>query len=585
MNLRTSIIRSITGAVKAVERYPLVIMGAILFTLVTMVRVQMDLEGDSLIYLFDCLQMSLASAISYSLISTAIIKSLKKNMLYVHISTVIVWVIFFVTLFAFSRPSTDAYTRLRVTDIATARVFIWIGICFIGYIVFSKKGSFSRSLFVFLKSLAIAILYGAVLMSGTSGVAGAVQALLYNDMSEKVYMHLSAIVGFVSFTIFIGNCPSLDLEATSIERLEIEKKPRVIELLFTYVLIPIILSLTLVLMLWVGKAVVLGDWPPFRTVMGIVTSYSIGGILLYLMVLESKSKLADTYKKLYPLLSLVILLFGLWAFIKHLTNEGFRGQEYFFTLVLSVSTIMMIVILVKKHTSQEVIPFLVMTAMVISVLPIMGHHSLPVKMEVNRLESILVEEGFLKENQLIPIDDVSEDIKVSITESIGYLAYSKDIDLPEWFDRDLRNHDTFKDTFGFEMTWPKREFGNSTYVYLSLASTAHSIKNYDYAIYLDYDKASIKGDLGVYDFEWIYDEIPRLKIYLDDKLVLDKDMDEYFKILGSNERYDRRGTLEEMSYQIKEENLEIMIVFQNVSLRMDENKDYYAEIKVIYMSE
>ncbi len=44
-------------------------------------------------------------------------------------------------------------------------------------------------------------------MAGTSSIAGAIEALLYNDMSEKVYMYISAVVGFLTFILFIGYFP------------------------------------------------------------------------------------------------------------------------------------------------------------------------------------------------------------------------------------------------------------------------------------------------------------------------------------------------------------------------------------------
>ncbi|MCH4889610.1 DUF4153 domain-containing protein [Acidaminobacter sp. JC074] len=582
MSLKTSVKKSLRGAIEAVDIYPLVIIGAAIFTLTTMVRIQMDIERDTTAFLFDCIQMSLACMISYSLFSTALFKKLNKSILMSHVSSLSVLLVAFLALFMFSRPTSDAYTRMRVTDIATARIFIWISACFLAYIVFSARKSFSISFFVFLKALAIAFIYGSVLMSGTTGVAGAVQGLLYNDMSEKVYMHLSALVLFTSFTIFIGSFPSLDLEGHDPIRLTFEKKPNFIKILFTNIMIPIIGALTLVLLLWIGKAL-LGDWPNFNTVMGIVISYAIFGIFLYLMVLPGQDKIGDMYKKLFPFASILILLFGVYAFTRHISQEAFRGQEYYFILVILTSLVIMILMLVKKDKSQNVIPFLVMFSMVVSVLPMIGYHQLPVNLEVDRLASVLEDQGILVDGEIIGNSSIGDDLKGEITESVDYLVYSRDADLPEWLSRDLKEQDYFEDTFGFERTWHKREF-NDDYVYLHLRPSSHSIEGYDYAVYLEHSKASFMGEKGWYDLQWINDSPSGIKIYLDDRLILEDYLEDYFIALdqvGSKEG----GKIEDLSYKLESDEIDILMVFQYASFRRDDDDSNYAEVKVIYIKE
>jgi len=578
VNIKSTISRSITRSIQSIDKYPMVIIGAFLFMMITIIRIQVEIEEEQVRFLYDCMQMSLAAGISFSLFSTAYLKKKVQAVKYGHIMTVIVLILAFVLLYFFSRGDVKDYYRLRVTDIAGARLFVWILICQIGFIVFLKKRSFGEALFIFMKSMVIAFVYGAVLMSGTTGVAGAVQGLLYNDMSEKVYMHLSAIVSFMTFTIFIGNFP--DLDGSVQDYTASANKPKAVEILLTYIVIPIILSLSMVLLLWIGKAIFLGEWPSFNIVMGIVTSYIFFGVWLYLLVADDSSGLTVNYRKIYPVISLLILIFGLWSFVRHLSNDGFRNQEYFFSLLLLIGITIMLLILIKKESSQDWIPILLVVVMMFSIGPKVGYHQLPVGIEIDRLEGILREEGMF-ENQIISEkSSISDEMKIQITQSVQYISNARDAKLPSWFDRDFDDNSRFKEVFGFEKTWSNRDFKYNDYVYLHLTGDSHDISDYDYAVYMEGQEALLKTDQHDYKFVWYHDS-KSLELYQDDELILEETMDEYFEGL----RDELEGTSEVMSHKINRDNLEIMLVFKYVNISLGEEVDIYSEIKVIYFKE
>lgn len=593
-NIKGSIIRSIKGGLKAIDNYPLVIIGAGLFTLVTMIRIQLDVDKDSMRYLLDCIQMSLASGVAFGLTLTAFMnRRFEDSKAYINYGlNLVVYLLTFVLLFFLSKSDLSVYRSLQVTEISISRLFTWILICMIAYIYYSKKNSLGQSLFVFQKSFVIALIYGSVLMGGTSGVAGAVKALLYNDMSEKVFMHLSALVSFVAFSIFVGGLVDLKLDKGDPEVARIEKKPKFFEMLLIYVLIPILLSLTMVLILWIGKAVFLGDWPPFSTVMGIVTGYVIGGIWLYLMVLVHDEKLVHIYKRLYPILAIIILTFGLWAFIKHMSDSGFRGEEYFFSIVWLISILSMVIIVIKKDLSQNFIPWLVVIGLFVSVMPFIGYHVLPVRFEVSRLEETLNAYGMIRDDKIVISNQVpDEDDKISITKSVLYLAYTRDTSLPEWFDRELDDATFFEETFGFKMTWKDYEVYDRTHIYLNLTNSAQVISGYDYAVYWDHRTTTFYGSLGRYEISFDYDDetdIPRLKILLNNELVIDEDMKSYFSEVRKdylNKGRDGQATAEDMSYMIQSESFDVLIVFRYLSISEGADYDYYGELEVIYIDE
>ncbi len=71
----------------------------------------------------------------------------------------------------------------------------------------------------------------------------------------------------------------------------------------------------------------------------------------------------------------------------------------------------------------------------LSVLPLTGYHSVPVKAQLSRLEGLLVSENLLKGDQLVPAATETErPVREAITDAVTYLAYVEGAKLPVLFD-------------------------------------------------------------------------------------------------------------------------------------------------------
>jgi len=66
------------------------------------------------------------------------------------------------------------------------------------------QSDFARAFFMTHKAFFIALIYGLVIMGGTSGVAGAIKALIYRDLSAKVFMHIATLSGVLAFTLLLA---------------------------------------------------------------------------------------------------------------------------------------------------------------------------------------------------------------------------------------------------------------------------------------------------------------------------------------------------------------------------------------------
>src|SRR5665648_771995 len=444
------------------------------------------------------------------------------------------------------------------------------------------KYDFAKSFFMTHKAFFIALIYGAVMMAGASGVAGAVQALIYNDMSSKVYMYIGTVVGFLVFTIYIGYFPDFRMGALDEHREVAQKQPRFVEILFGYIMVPIVLALTVVLFIWAGRTIMGGTGVSFIRLSSIAASYTIGGIWLHIMVTHHESGVAKFYRRVYPVAALVILGFEAWALINQLGKSGLKVKEYTFIVAITCGLA------------------------IISVLPIIGYHSLPVSAQVSRLETLLVSEEMLVDDKLVAAAAEPElAVREGITDSVDFLANADSARLPVWFNRDVRDSLTFKKTFGFDQVFPKEDIYGppSGYMGTSLFLKAQALDISDYRWTFNpqeqYGKEqsfiTVDGDKGTYQIYWnttSKDGIPVLEIQLNDKVIINKDMKEYIDVISEKFPPGNTGPiqadLDDLSLKLESDEINVLLVFSNVEINIDPSNDiinYGINLDSLYMAE
>lgn len=609
--IKKSISQVLKDALKTFKIYPASMASALGFALVTIVRIHIDWPSqEKYNFLFNSLHLSLALGAIFSLAAVAIANSKyndKKAFNLANILGAIIVVLSFLLLYFFggSNHYLDPPRIIRVTDIAAARVSVAIFISMIIFIIIGghpkDKSDFSRSLFMTHKAFIIAFIYGIAMIAGASGVAAAIQALLYRNMSYDVYMYISTIGGFLAYAIFVGYFPDFRKGSKDEKRDIAQKQAKFIEILFQYIMVPITLALTVVLLLWSIKTLIVREEISFVRLSSIATSYAIIGIWLHLMVTHSVSQIAVFYRKVYPYTALIILAFEARALLIQLNNWGLKTTEYIFIIIWIVNVAAALLLIRNKDKNHERIALITILTAIVAIMPITGYHTLPVKSQINRLEKILIKEGVLVDGSLIPLtNEIDKTIKEKITESIDYLAYKQNAKLPLWFDRDLRNSNTFKEKLGFEKTWPDFEPDAGLYkgIYLSLPAQAIDISNYQWVANMQYKGESlitVVGEKGVYQVYWDTDRIdgiPEVKIELEDKIIVEKDIKEYLdQITGKyppGEGKNIEASLEDMILKLEYPEINVMLVFNSISINVDIERDkinYWANLEDIYIRE
>src|SRR5665648_445715 len=557
-----SITKSLTGGVQAFKTFPAAIGCALAFAIVTVIRIQLDWpQQESYNFLFNCLHWSFAlgAIFSFIIITGAQSRYNKpKAFLVANILGIIAAGITFVLLYMFggTDPNLIESRFTVVSGLSVARVSMVMLVSYLMFVVLAGvqtennnmseakeknikvKYDFAKSFFMSHKAFFIAVIYGIVMMAGASGVAGAVQALIYNDMSSKVYMYIGTVVGFLVFTIYTGYFPDFRMGALDEHREVAQKQPRFVEILFGYIMVPIVLALTVVLFIWAGRTVMGGTGALFIRLSSIAAAYTVGGIWLHIMVTHHESGVAKFYRRIYPIAALVILVFEAWALINQLEKSGLKVNEYTFIIIWIVAATGAVLLLLLKNRAHPVIVAITCGLAIISVLPIVGYHALPVTAQVNRLETLLISEEMLVDDKLVAaVTEPELAVREAITDSVDYLANADSAKLPVWFNKDFRDSLTFKKTFGFDQVFPKVDITGppSGYMGTSLYLKAEAIDIGEYRWVVnpqdEYQKESnsitVDGDKGTYKIYWnttSKDGIPVLEIQLNDKVIINKYM-------------------------------------------------------------
>ena len=612
-NVSKSVISVFKKAGKASTNYPAVILDAILFSLITIIRINLDWPAqEANNFLLNTLQMSFGLGVLFSMAAITFAQSrmnTKQAFLMANLLGVAFTILSFVLLFFFGGiiPEKIQFETRQfkiLHPLAVPRVLAAGFVSSLAFVVFAgyppEKSDVSKALFMTIKAFFIALVYGLVIMAGASGVAGAIQGLLYPEMSTKIYQYIATISGFVGFTIFVGYFPDFRKGSDDPHREVAQSQSRFIVGLLDFILVPIMLALTLVLILWAGRTVLNGMNTEFVMLYGIATTYAIGGILLHILVTHSESAAAKLYKRVFPIAVLFILLFEAWALYLQLGKFGIKPTEYLFIVILIIAFISSILLIWQQKKAHQWIIYVTSIAVIIMVLPVVGFGDLPVVFQVNHLEQLLTKENMLRDNKIIPATTTpDQSTRVAMTDSVDFLINLQNVTYPQWLDKEALAL-SFDQVMGFPRTFPNEDPNNPinpTGIYLSLEPGVIDISGYQWelgsSLYPDFRANLIKftGNKGKYEFQWTGQEkgnLTNLTASKDGIAFNEVDLKPFFDQLAvkyASGSEAKNIPLSDMSIKFESSQGDLLIIFNNIEVRKDAVAYYSYGIRLMLFNE
>ena len=468
----------VTNLKTTLTRFPVVLLFLAYLTATMFYTIEDDFSNESL------LGRMFFSGIFGALLATEVqfmlerFKNLKKYTLVLHALTILLTVGYYFFM-----------TNDDISQFMVVHLFVISFALFAAYLYMpSAKNNvnFGNVALAHFKAAFTAILYGVVLYLGFVAIFGAIDILLF-DIDTKIYAHL-ANIAFVFFTpvYYLSLLPKFNSE----EEYDIKKNqvsfnyPRVLEILVSYILIPLISIFSVVLIVYFIKILVTGVWPVGQ-VGPMVLGYSAVGYFIYILGHNIDNRFSILYRKIFPIVLIPLVAMQLVSSYIRVDAYGITESRYYVILfgVFSIVCALMLIISKKKNANSIVLLSAIFA--LLSIIPPVDAFTVSKNSQVSRLEEILANNNMLVDNEVVPNKVVSKEDKYEITNISDYLArmgYLRDIEwFPEEYISDSGYYRNFELIYGFNPYYDGNLPGEAPrYVYATLDNNIEiDVSGYD----------------------------------------------------------------------------------------------------------
>ena len=315
--------------------------------------------------------------------------------------------------------------------------------------------------------------------------------LLIFNVDDKSYSYAANII-FILFApmYFLSLIPTYpgaenkensDLQLETIERSA--HCPKFLQILISYILIPLIAVFTLILVIYIIKNIG-GEFWTDNLLEPMLVSYAITVILVYILASEIENKFTVFFRRIFPKVLVPIVVFQIISSYISLGDTGVTHTRYYvilFGIFAAVAGILLSFLPVRKN---GIIAALVIVFAAVSVVPPVDAFTVSRSSQINMLEDVLLKNDMLENNKIKPNTSVSNEDKGKITNAIYYLETMDYTDKVAFLPKDFDAYKDFSDTFGFK-EYQKMADSNQS-VYLSIEPSASiNITGYDTFVQTD----------------------------------------------------------------------------------------------------
>lgn len=323
------------------------------------------------------------------------------------------------------------------------------------YIPSSKNRlNFGNVFLAHFKSAFISVLYSGVMFLGIAAIVSAIDLLLFN-LDYKAYAHSANIV----FTFFLPvYYLSLLPKFNSQEEEDIKKSeiaytyPRVLEILVSYITIPLISIFSIVLIIYFIKILSTRVWPVGQ-VGPMVLGYSAAVYVIYILGSNLTNRLAVMFRKVFPYVLIPLVAMQLVSSYIRIEAYGITESRYYVVLfgIFSITGALMLIL--RKNKNPGAIVLLAACFAVISIIPPVDAFTVSMNSQKSRLEEILARNEMLKNNEIIPKSDLTVLDRHEITSITDYMfrmGYLDDVEFfPEKYAKENSYYGNFDKIYGF----------------------------------------------------------------------------------------------------------------------------------------
>lgn len=449
---------------------------------------------------------------------------------------------------------------------------------------------FNEVALIHFKSVFTSILYSAVLSAGIGAIIATVDILLF-DVDYNAYLYTLSLIWvmfaplyYLSLLPKFNSQEELDLKYIDKAR----TYPKFLDILVSYILIPLVAVYTLVLLVYFVKILITLHWPSGQ--LGpMVLVYSAAGIVLYVLASLLPNRFAFWYCRIFPKALIPIVIMQLISVGIRLNAYGITEARYYVALFGIFSIISGIILSIKPVGKNSLIALLVAGFAIFSIIPPVDAFTVSRTSQINRVEKILQTEGILIDGKLNPKEEASEYTKIEATNILIYLDRHSSLKYIEWLPDDFHIYTDMERVLGFKPTYP--DWGKIDYFFANIdGEKPIDISGYTVCFNLQFGSYLLKEEpsrsyqfnIDGVDYKLQIEQLSNqeTKIAVRDALgteLASVEISEFTQKLSKNSSAgERLLDPEEMTLEKVANGYKLKIVFQNINVSFGEVQDSYS---------
>jgi hypothetical protein len=372
-------------------------------------------------------------------------EQLSKRRLIVYAVSCLLIVGYYLILCPASAISYQVSARTSVAVFAMFCVFMWTP-------SYKSSYDFSSIALIHFKAVFTAALYSLVLSLGCVSIIATIDALLFK-VNGDAYAYMLIIVWVLFATLYyLSLLPrfSDEEDADREYALHTAQYPRYLEILVSYISVPLVAAYTMVLTAYFIKILVTISWPS-GLLGGMVLGYSAAGLIIHVLVSPLENRFAVLYRKIFPKVLIPVVIVQLFSVGIRLNAYGVTESRYYIVLFGIFSIVSGILLSFQPVARNGLIAVLAAGFAVFSIIPPVDAFTVSRYSQVSRLESMLRSAGVLVDGRLYPKSNVPPSIAIESTSALFYLYDRGYIKYISWLPADFKPSD-MKKVLGFENT-------------------------------------------------------------------------------------------------------------------------------------
>lgn len=433
----------------AISRFPLTVLFLVLAAIINTLNIQTE-NVEYVEWMLACFMGALAAAVAQ--VSYEHFFREKEKMRYV----LFVPAILFALLYYFMIDIESDMFSLKVVVRTVALVFALL-MAFIWIPSIKNRLSFSDSFTAGFKSLFTTIMFSIVLGAGILSILSAVNVLLI-DLDYRLFLHASNIVASLFAPIlFLSYIPVyLPQSESSTEQInqsaEVDEAisvPKTLEVLLTYIVIPLTMVFTIILALYILMNIGRDFWIN-NLLEPMLVSYAIVVILVMLFIGRLDNKMVVYFRLIFPKILFLIVLLQTVASVIQISEKGLTIGRYYVILFGVFAIVSSIIFSIWPKQKNGLVAVVLIVFSLVSITPPVDAFTVSKNGQIAFLEATLKNNEMLKGNELQPRSDLPENEQRKIVETVNDLEQNGNIKEVSFLPDGYQTSTDFESAFGFD---------------------------------------------------------------------------------------------------------------------------------------